>query len=610
MTERERLHILNRRRFLIGSAAAAASAVLAACGGSSTAPTATTAATTGAAAATKPAGSAAASGSTPAAAGSPAAAANTPAAAAQTTGGAAPTFGAVSTVGVQVKTSIQNPPPGKPQGNKPSELILCWGTDQLTTHAIDPQTHVATIAESILRHVYEPLVKVERDGKTISPLLATAWKRLDDNTMQFTLRQNITFHNGEPFNADSVKYSIMRPLDPKNNADARSTYTVIDRVDVVDPYTVNVHTAKPDPALLSRMTGFSMCQVAPKWTEANALPGGVLKTANGTGPYKFVSWSPNQDFVVASNEQYWGGAPQIKNVRMKIIVEQATRVAALRSGEVHIAKDMPPEEVDSMNKSGRQTARAVASNRVPYYTFEVRKPPMDNAKLRQAINYAVDWDAIIQGVLLGNGNRIATLLPPWTVGYSPALKPFTYDPDKAKSLMKEAGFANGFDTNVWYVQGRYMKDKEVAEAFTQYLNKAGIRAKGNLVDSSVLTTKGNALELDGLIFASWGNWIFDADNILYSRFSIETRDTVNNGKGTSGIAYGNTQFNDLITQARYTIDSDKRNALYAQAQQILFDDPAALYMYNLTDIYGVDNWVKWEPRFDEMVWAYEMKWNE
>jgi peptide/nickel transport system substrate-binding protein len=594
MTERERLHMLNRRRFLIGSAAAAASAVLAACGGSSTAPTATTGA-----AATKAGGTA--TGSTPATGATPAA---------QTTGGATPTFGAVSTVGVQVKTSIQNPPPGKPQGNKPSELVLCWGTDQLTTHAIDPQTHVATIAESILRHVYEPLVKVERDGKTISPLLATAWKRLDDNTMQFTLRQNITFHNGEPFNADSVKYSIMRPLDPKNNADARSTYTVIDRVDVVDPYTVNVHTAKPDPALLSRMTGFSMVQVAPKFTEANALPGGVLKTANGTGPYKFVSWSPNQDFVVASNEQYWGGAPQIKNVRMKIISEQATRVAALRSGEIHVAKDMPPEEVDSINKGGRQTARAVASNRVPYYTFEVRKAPVDNVKLRQAINYAVDWDSIIQGVLLGNGTRIATVLPPWTVGYDPSLKPYPYDPEKAKSLMKEAGFANGFDVNIWYIQGRYMKDKEVAEAITQMLNKVGIRCKGNLVDSSVLTQKGNALEEDGMIFASWGNWIFDADNILYSRFSIETRDTVNAGKGTSGIAYGNTQFNDLITQARYTIDSDKRNALYAQAQKIFFDDAACLFMYNLTDIYGVDNWVKWEPRFDEMVWAYEMKWNE
>ncbi|MCA1666834.1 MAG: ABC transporter substrate-binding protein [Thermomicrobia bacterium] len=599
MTEREHLHLLNRRRFLIGSAATAASAVLAACG-SSTSPTATSGA-----AATKAGG--AATGSTPATGSAPAAG-NTPAA--QTTGGATPTFGAVSTVGVQVKTSIQNPPPGKPQGNKPSELVLVWGTDQLTTHAIDPQTHVGTIAESMLRHIYEPLVKIERDGKTISPLLATAWKRLDDNTLQFTLRQNIVFHNGEPFNADSVKYSILRPLDPKNNAAARSTYSVIDRVDVVDPYTVNVHTAKPDPALLSRMTGFSMVQLAPKWTEANALPGGVLKTANGTGPYKYKTWSPNQDLVVESNEQYWGGAPQIKNVRLKIIGEQATRVAALRSGEIHVAKDMPPEEVDSINAGGRQTARAVASNRVPYYVMETRKPPTDNPKVRQAINYAVDWDSIIQGVLLGNGTRIATVLPPWTVGFDPSLKPYPYDPEKAKSLLKDAGVAGGVDLNVWYQQGRYMKDKEVAEAFIQQLNKVGIRAKGNLTDPSVLTQKDNAKELDGLMFASWGNWIFDADNMLYSRFSIETRDTVNNAKGVSSINYGNTQFNDLITQARYTIDVDKRNALYAQAQQIMFADAPALFMYNLTDIYGVDNWVKWEPRFDEMVWAYEMKWNE
>ena len=596
MTQHEHLHThtLNRRRFLIGSAAAAASAVLAACGGSNAAPTAT-------GAATKAGGTTPAAGTTPTTGATPAA---------QTTGGASPTFGAVSTVGVQVKTSIQNPPPGKPQGNKPSELVLVWGTNQLTTHAIDPQTHVGTIAESMLRHIYEPLVKVERDGKTISPLLATAWKRLDDNTVQFTLRQNVLFHNGEPFNADSVKYSILRPLDPKNNAAARSTYTVIDRVDVVDPYTVNVRTAKPDPALINRMTGFSMVQLAPKWTEANAEPGGVLKTANGTGPYKFKSWSPNQDLVVESNEQYWGGAPQIKNVRMKIIGEQATRVAALRSGEIHVAKDMPPEEVDSINKGGRQTARAVASNRVPYYVMDTTKPPTDNPKVRQAINYAVDWDSIIQGVLLGNGTRIATVLPPWTVGYDPALKPYPYDPDKAKSLLKEAGVASGVDLNVWYQQGRYMKDKEVAEAFIQQLNKVGIRAKGLLTDPSVLTQKDNAKELDGLIFASWGNWIFDADNMLYSRFSIETRDTINNAKGASSINYGSTQFNDLITQARYTIDSDKRNQLYAQAQKIMFDDAAALFMYNLTDIYGVDNWVKWEPRFDEMVWAYEMKWNE
>lgn len=310
-----------------------------------------------------------------------------------------------------LSTTAKNPPQGKPQGNKPSELVIAWGVNQLTAHGIDPQTHVNTVAESQLRHMYEPLVKIERDAKTISPLLATAWTRLDDNTMQFKLRQGVTFHNGEGFDADSVKYSILRPLDPKNNADARTTYSVIDRVDVVDKYTVTVHTAKPDPVLLLRMTGFSMVQVAPKWTDGNAV-NGVMKDANGTGPYKLKSWSPQQDLVVEANEQYWGGAPPIKNVRMKTITELSTRVAALRSGEVQIAKDVPPEETDAINNGGRQTARVEVSNRVPFYLMEVRKPPLDNPKLRQAVNYAVDWEAIIQGSLLGNGTRVSTVLPP------------------------------------------------------------------------------------------------------------------------------------------------------------------------------------------------------
>ena len=322
----------------------------------------------------------------------------------------------------------------------------------------------------------------------------------------------------------------MRPLDPKNNAALRTTYSGIDRVDVVDQYTVNIHTAKPDPALLSRMIGFSMVQVAPKWTDANGS-GGVMKDANGTGPYKCKSWSPEPGPRRRGVRGYWGTKPPIKNVRMKTITELATRVAAVRSGDVHVAKDMPPEEVDGMNKSGRATARAVASNRIPFYFIEVRKPPMDNQKVRQAVNYAVDWDGIIQGILLGNGNRVSTVLAPWHVGFDPTLKPYPYDPDKAKSLLKEAGFANGVDTNIWFIQGRYMKDREVAEAIAQQLTKAGIRTKPNLLDPTLNTQKDLAKELDGLIFASWGNWIFDADNTFYPLFSSEVRDTVNKGMG-------------------------------------------------------------------------------
>jgi len=499
-------------------------------------------------------------------------------------------------------------PAGKPVGNKPDELVLTWGTFQLQTKRLDPQTHVGTIAESQLRHMYEPLVMIDRDLQTVKPVLATEWKRLDDLTFQFKLRQGVKFHNGEEFDGEAAKFSIMRPLDPNNKADARTTYAGISEVQVVDKFTINVKTAKPDPALLLRMTGFSMTMVAPKWAAQGIQV--FDNQANGTGPYKLDKWEdPLKDWTMVANEEYWGGAPKIKKVRIRTIPELATRTAALRSGEVHVAKDVAVEEIDPINQSGRALAKITSSNRIPYYTMEVRKPPMDNKLLRQAVNYAANIDGIIKSVLYGNADRVATTVAPWHVGFHPDLKPYPYDPDKAKALMKEAGFEGGFDLNINHIQGRYLKDKEVAEAIAQELNKVGIRAKPVLRDAATDTNDRLAMKQDGLCFASWGNWIFDADNQLYSRWHSSLRDTINGGKGDSAISYGSPEFDRLVEDARVELDEKKRLELYKKAQELLYNDAAALFMYTLHDIYGVDNWVKWEPRKDEMVWAHEMDWN-
>jgi peptide/nickel transport system substrate-binding protein len=499
-------------------------------------------------------------------------------------------------------------PAAKPTGHKPDELVLCWGTFQLQTKRLDPQTHVGTIAESQLRHMYEPLVMIDRDLQTVKPVLATEWRRLDDLTFEFKLRQGVKYHNGEDFDAEAAKFSIMRPIDPANKADARTTYAGITDVQVVDKYTINVKTAKPDPALLLRMTGFSMTMVAPKWASQGIQV--FDNQANGTGPYKLDKWEdPLKDWTMVANEQYWGGAPNVKKIRIKTIPELATRTAALRSGEVHVAKDVAVEEIDAINKSGRSLAKLTPSNRIPYYVMEVRKPPLDNKQLRQAVNYAANIDGIIQSVLYGNADRVATTVAPWHVGFHPDLKPYPYDPDKAKSLMREAGMPNGFDLNINHIQGRYLKDKEVAEAIAQELNKVGIRAKPVLRDAATQTNDDLASNLDGLIFASWGNWIFDADNQLYVRWHSSARDTANGGKLQSSLPYGNPEFDKLVEAARVELDEKKRLDLYKQAQQLMYDDAPALFMYTLTDIYGVDNWVKWEPRKDEMIWAHEMDWN-
>lgn len=517
--------------------------------------------------------------------------------------GEAPAAGMERVRAVDVR-SFDDPEAGEPSGSQPEELVMAWGTTQFTTHGIDPQRHVGTIAENQLRHMYEPLVQFERDLITISPCLATEWERIDELTMQFTLREDVTFHNGEPFNAEAVRYSVLRPLSDETPGDARSTYAIIEDVEVVDEYTVNIITSSPDPALLARMTGFHMTMVAPEWAAGG--PEVVSREANGTGPYKFVSWSPNEDLVIEANEDYWGEVPSIKRVRLQTIVEQATRVAALRSGDVHVAKDMPPEEVEDINNSGRARALRSVSNRVPFYFMTVSEPPFDDARVRQAINLSANVQGVIDAILLGNGNRVSTIMAPWVYGFDPTLEPYPDDPDRAMELLAEAGYEDGIDIQIWHIQGRYPKDREVAEAMAQQMARAGIRCTPELREAATLTEMQTANETPGLVFASWGNWFFDADNSFIPLFGCQSAADFGDWRRPYGC---NQEFEDIIQAARVELDEERRLELYAEAQQMFYDEAAALFMYHLVDIFGVDNWVRWEPRHDEFMWAHEMEWN-
>jgi peptide/nickel transport system substrate-binding protein len=501
-------------------------------------------------------------------------------------------------------TQFDNPEPGEPSGSQPDELIIVWGAYQFTTHGIDPQLHVGTIAEAQLRHMYEPLVKFERDLQTITGVLATEWERIDDLTMQFKLREGVTFHDGEEFNAETVRYSILRPLSDETPGDARSTYSIISDVEVVDDYTVNIITSSPDPALVARLTGFHMVMVPPAWIGDDQMRLG--REGNGTGPYKFVSWSPNEDLVLEANEDYWDGAPSIKNVRLRTITEQATRVSALRAGDVHVVKDVGPEEIDTINsEDGIRAVRSV-SNRVPFYFITTEVEPFDDPLVRQAINYAANVDGVIDAILLGNGERVSSVLGKWVFGFDPTLAPYPHDPDRARELLTEAGYPDGIDISIWHIQGRYPKDKEVAEAMAGAMAEAGINCTPELRESAVLTEMQQAKETPGLVFASWGNWFFDADNTFVPLFGCEQAMAFGDWRRPYGC---NEEFESIIQEARTELDVDRRLELYADAQRFLYDDAGALFMYQLVDIFGVNNWVKWDPRHDEMMWAHEMEWN-
>lgn len=500
-------------------------------------------------------------------------------------------------------------PSGGGGARPPQELVMGYGVDQLQTTGLDPQIHSGTVAESKLRNCYDCLVQIAKDLKTVEPQLATEWKRLDPLTMQFKLREGVKFHNGEDLDAEAVKYSIERPLKPEAKSTIRSFYAnIIDRVDIVDKHTVNVVTKAPDPVLLRRLSGFNMTIIAPRWAQTVGYAG-VQKEIQGTGAYRLVEWGGvGGDLVLEANDKYWGPPANVKRVRVKLIPEAATRVAALRSKDIHVTHALSPEDIDPVNKSGTHVIAKVPGNRIPFYFLEVRKPPLDDKLVRQAINYAANIDGIIQTVLQGNGGRLATLTAPWHVGFNKNLKPYPYDLEKARALLKQAGHPDGVELNIWFIQGRYVKDKEVAEAIAQELTKAGIKTTPHLNDETKQSQMDLQKQLDGLILASWGNWMFDADNVYFPLFHSSARDQSNGGKGQSSRPYGDPAFDKMLEAARVELDEEKRAAMYDKIQEYFYDQAPVLFMYHLVDIYGMDKRVKWEPRTDEMVWYREMAW--
>jgi peptide/nickel transport system substrate-binding protein len=477
-----------------------------------------------------------------------------------------------------------------------SKLTIAYGIPLLT---LDPHKHDNSVHESVLRNVFEPLLTFSADLQKLEPLLCSSYSRLNDLTLQFKLRQGVKFHNGEDFDAQSVKFTVERVFKPETQAPLLTTYQTIDRVDVIDRYTVNIVTKKPDPVLPRRMSSFHMNMLPPKYYATGSAEELARKPV-GTGHYRFVSWQKDADFVMEANPGYWGPKPSIQKVTMRTIRETGTRVAALLAGDVDVATALPPDEIDRINKSGKARAITLPGNRIPFYFLNVRQAPFNNKLVRQALNYGSNMDGIIKAVLEGHGFRRAVVSNPWHFGFDPTVQPFPYDPAKAKALLAQAGFSTGVNVNMHGIQGRYPKDKEIAEALAGELGKVGININLKFWEWGAWLEAADASKLDGLIFASWGNAWMDADLTYYPLFRSGGRYTV---KWTG---YKNADLDGLLDEARTTLDDGKRKELYGKVQRLMQDDCPALFMHALEDVYGVSTRVEWKPRSDEMVRHYEM----
>ncbi|HTD45876.1 MAG TPA: ABC transporter substrate-binding protein [bacterium] len=484
-------------------------------------------------------------------------------------------------------------------------LIIVYGVPRAT---MDPQNHLNTYDESPLGNIFENLVDMSNPidpYKGWKPLLALSWKRIDATTFQFRLRQGVKFHDGEEFTAESVRFSIDRLLarvDPnfKPFSVLWHAYDTIDRAEPIDRYTVNIVTKTPDPIVLNRFNGFGMRIVAPAYYREHDTA--FLQThAVGTGPYRLVSWVKDGDLVLEANAQYWGGAPAFKQVIMRTVPEASTRIAALLSGEADVIIGVPAEQAEMINQSGRARVEHVHSNRLGFWRMVEHVAPTDNVKVRQAINYAANIDQLLRTVYNGLGERISTVVGRYHYGYDPGLPFYPHDLDKARQLLRESGLPLPVTVNFHYIQGRYTKDRDMGEGIVSELNKLGpqfLRAVPRLYEAGTFYSLANAGKLDGIVFASWGNWMFDADIDLSPNFRTKTIPTPDYPN--------NPDLDRLIDAARLTTDDKTRRTFYSKAQRMIWEDSPAVFGMQVEDMYGVSNRVNWKPRPDEMIWAKEM----
>ena len=486
-----------------------------------------------------------------------------------------------------------------PAHAQPKPVVVIQSGEAAT---LDWHMHCDKNAHEPDRQIFDTLLRRNIKTLQLEGNLAESWRTVNETTWQFKLKRGVKFHNGEPFDAAAVKFSVERMLNPKQAAPGRTSIATIDHVDIVDAYTVNVITRAPFPLLPVRMSPGhcgTVGIVPPKYLAQVGDAGFAVKPV-GTGPYKFVEWVKDDRLVLEANKDYHRGAPAIERLVFRPVPELTTRVAALLSGQADLVSDIPPDQTGKIQGSG--TAHVEVSTLGGFVimvkmTNYLMPGPWQDARVRKAINYAIDMDTIIKTVLEGYGQVLGVPLEKEAFGFNPNIKWYGYDPERAKALLREAGYAGGFEMTLHAPNRRYMNDIEVMQAMAQMLGKVGIKAKVEVWEQSIYTTKWRKRELLPAYMTAWGGaGVFDGDLLTSSLHS----------KSALAI-FKNEALDKMLEDAQATSDPERRKAIYFKAQELIYEEAPIIKAYQQAHIFGVSNRLDWKPWVDNMLFLSDAK---
>lgn len=483
----------------------------------------------------------------------------------------------------------------------PSLTQLAWAASEdrvvvynaSTIDNLMPYDHSSSALYGVWQHMMEPLVVFDYEQGKFVGRLAESWE-YQGNEWVFKLRKGIEFHDGSPFTSRDVAYSYNRAKTDKKSLQRRQ-FRNLKEVQTPDDHTVILVTEKPSVTYITRSVRNRMIgskAAAEKYGED------VDKHPVGTGPYELASFERDGALILTKNDNYWGPKPEIKELVWRKVVEVAAREAALESGQADVIDRVPVHEIPRLNQHPRVEVRSVPGLRIYFFAMNVNYAPWDNKLVRQAANYSVDAESIIQNIFDGNGAVLQGPVGPHVIGYNPDVKRYPYDPEKARALLAEAGHPNGIDVKLHYSPGKYPKDTELIQVVANQMKKGGFNIE--IVPQEWVVFWGRGGVNGGKIpfyYIGRGS-VLDADIPLYQYFRTG---------GSLRTGYSNPAFDALVDAEQGESNDEKRVDILQQMSAMIMEEVPFIPMFQLNDNYGVARNIAWKPRPDEKILLEEMK---
>ncbi len=480
--------------------------------------------------------------------------------------------------------------------------------------SMDPILAAISTTGSVQRHMLEPLLDNDADGKLV-PVLATSWRALDNLNWEFKLRPNVRFHNGEPFNAEAAKFSIERSRDHPKSLQ-KAYVSLIKDARAVDDVTLRLTTIEPSPDLVANIAAI---QMMPPRHAREVGDEGLNRRAVGTGPYRFVEWVRDERIVLEANPQYWGPKPQATRVTIRPIPEGATRVAALLAGEVDVIESVPIPDIPRVAKTKgfkvlrKQGPRLIF---VAMDTFRDRggahpqaspglpagQPnPLKDVRVRQAIYHAINSKEIVEQVMGGAAAPAEQILPPFMFGYNPKVRRPIYDPSRAKRLLTEAGYPNGFTVRLDVPTDRYVNDREVGLALVGMLSRVGINVQLNGMPRAIYFPRMRVFDTS----FQMSGWLTLISSINWAALMGCVDPKTGYGRANYG-RYCNPDLDKIIDIMRTEMDEKKRLEAFYKAAEFTRRDVGKIPLYFEELIRGAKDGISMPVRVDEYILAAEI----